>query len=98
MVTVRATPRGARDVIEGVERRADGITVLKARVRAVPAEGEANVALSRLLAQAVAIPPSAVTLVRGGAGRVKNFHLAGNSAALAAALAAAVRKTTRERK
>jgi uncharacterized protein YggU (UPF0235/DUF167 family) len=47
---VRLTPRGGRDAIEGVERRADGRIMLKARVRAAPFEGQANEALCRLLA------------------------------------------------
>jgi uncharacterized protein YggU (UPF0235/DUF167 family) len=90
MVTVRATPKSARDAIEGIERRGDGIPVLKARVCAAPAEGEANAALTRLLARAASISPSAVTLARGGAGRIKSFHLKGDPAALAGALLAAI--------
>ena len=35
-VDVRLTPRGGRDAIEGIESRADGRAVLKARVRAAP--------------------------------------------------------------
>jgi hypothetical protein len=45
VIDVRLTPRGGRDAIEGTERRADGRAVLKVRVRAVPAAGEANSAL-----------------------------------------------------
>src|SRR5690606_10461317 len=45
VVAVRLTPRGGRDAIDGVERRADGQWVLKARVRAAATEGEANAAL-----------------------------------------------------
>jgi len=41
-VDVRLTPRGGRDAIEGIESRADGRAVLKARVRAAPFEGEAT--------------------------------------------------------
>ncbi len=41
VVDVRLTPRGGRDAIEGIERRADGRAMLKARVRVAPADGEA---------------------------------------------------------
>ena len=35
-VTLRVTPRSSRDGIDGLETRADGVTTLKARVRAAP--------------------------------------------------------------
>jgi len=45
------TPKSARDEIGGIEELADGRTVLKVRVRAVPQDGEANAALQRLIAK-----------------------------------------------
>ncbi len=90
LLTVRATPKGGRDAIDGIERLSDGNTVLKARVRAAPADGEANTALIRLIARAAGVAPSTVSLVRGGTGRIKVFRLAGNAAALAAALTRAL--------
>lgn len=39
---VRATLKATRDALEGIERLADGSAVLKARVCAAPADGEAN--------------------------------------------------------
>ena len=89
-VVVRLTPRGGRDAIEGVERRADGRTVLKARVRAAPFEGEANAALCRLLAGAMGTAPRHVTMVSGETARVKRVRIAGDAASLAAALACLV--------
>lgn len=86
LVDVRLTPRGGRDAIEGIERRADGRTVLKARVRAAPFEGEANAALCRLLAGAVGIAPRNVTLVSGETARVKRVKIAGDAARLTSAL------------
>jgi len=97
VIMVRATPKAARDAIEGIERLADGNTVLKARVRAAPADGEANDALRRLIARVAAVPPSAVSLVRGGAGRLKRFRLDGDPARIAAALEAAVSEGKKER-
>ena len=86
VLDVRLTPRGGRDAIEGVERRADGRAVLKARVRAAPFEGEANTALCRLVAKALRIAPRQVELVGGATARVKRIRITGETAALIAAL------------
>lgn len=85
-VVVRLTPRGGRDAIEGVEQRADGQCVLKARVRAAPTEGEANDALIALLAQAAGVPPRDVALVSGATARIKRLTIAGHGPTLAAVL------------
>ncbi len=89
IVTVRLTPRGGRDHIEGVEALADGRCVLKARVRAAATEGEANDALVRLIARAVGVAPRAVRLTAGATARIKRVHIAGESGVIAAALARA---------
>jgi hypothetical protein len=86
VVDVRLTPRGGRDAIEGIERRADGRAVLKARVRVAPSEGEANAALCRLIADALGIAPRQVTIVAGATSRVKRIRVTGETAALAGAL------------
>ena len=64
-LAVRLTPKGGRDAIDGIELLADGRAVLKARVRAAPAEGEANDALVRLIAKTMGVPPRDVVLVAG---------------------------------
>jgi uncharacterized protein YggU (UPF0235/DUF167 family) len=86
MLDVRLTPRGGRDAIEGIERLADGRTVLKARVRAAPFEGEANAALCRLIAKALGLAPRHVELAAGATARVKRLRIAGDAGALAAEL------------
>lgn len=65
----------------------DGRCVLKARVRALPQEGEANAALIRLIAKALHIPASAVEIDSGASGRVKTLSLQGDPEQLANALA-----------
>ena len=85
-VSVRATPKGGRDAIDGVAERSDGLPVLKVRVRAAPTDGEANDALVRLLAKTVGVAPRAVTLLQGAAARNKTFRIEGDPARLAAAL------------
>jgi len=85
-VVVRLTPRGGRDAIDGIEQRADGQCVLKARVRAAASEGRANAALIALLAHAAGVPPRDVTLVSGATARIKRLTIAGHGPTLAAAL------------
>lgn len=85
-VSVRLTPKGGRDAIDGIERLADGRAVLKVRVRVAPSEGAANAALIRLIAQALDVAPRQVTLAAGASARIKRLTIEGDSAALAAAL------------
>ena len=78
IVTVRLTPRGVRDAIEGIECLADGRRVLKARVRAAASDGAANAALIRLMAQALAIAPREISLVGGATSRIKRLLVRGD--------------------
>jgi uncharacterized protein len=86
VVTVRLTPKGGRDAIEGVTQLADGQSALKVRVRAAPSEGEANAALVAVLARAAGVPPGRLSLVSGATARIKRVAIDGDPAALAAAL------------
>jgi len=79
---VRLTPRSARDGLEGVERRADGRPVHKARVRAAPVEGQANEALQQLLANALGIAPRQIEFAAGATARIKRLLIAGDVRAL----------------
>jgi len=85
-LTVRLTPRGGRDAIDRIEVLADGRCVLKARVRAQASEGEANAGLLRLIARALGVAPSSVTLAAGPTARIKRLTIAGEGAAIVAAL------------
>jgi uncharacterized protein YggU (UPF0235/DUF167 family) len=80
---VRLTPKAAMDRLEGIETSADGRSHLKARVRAVPENGAANQALVRLVAKALGVPRSAVSVVAGGTARLKTLRVLGDPAALA---------------
>jgi uncharacterized protein (TIGR00251 family) len=86
LLSVRATPKGGRDSVDGIEMLSDGQCVLKVRVRAVPADGEANEALRKLLAKAAGIPASSITIVQGETARRKTFQLSGNAGEIAARL------------
>ncbi|TIN83584.1 MAG: DUF167 domain-containing protein, partial [Mesorhizobium sp.] len=74
---VRLTPKAAVDRIEGIEMAADGRSHLKARVRAVPENGAANTALERMVAKALGVPGSAVSVVAGGTSRLKTLRIWG---------------------
>jgi uncharacterized protein (TIGR00251 family) len=86
LLTVRVTPKGGRDAIDGIATLADGACVLKVRVRAAASEGEANAALTRLLAKTLRVAPGAVHLIAGDTARIKRLRIDGTGAALAAAL------------
>jgi uncharacterized protein (TIGR00251 family) len=73
-ITVRLTPRAARDEIVGLR---DG--TLLARVAAPPVDGAANEALERLLARALGVPMRDVSVVSGGKSRQKGVSIAGLS-------------------
>jgi uncharacterized protein len=92
ILVVRVTPKGGRDEIGGIEELGDRNVVLKARVRAAPDADAANAALIKLLAHAIGIAPSRLSLVSGAAGRIKRVRIAGEPAALIAALMRAAKR------
>ena len=88
-MTVRLTPKGGRDAVDGIERLSDGRPVLKARVRVAASGGAANAALIRLMAAILDVPPTRVTLTGGATARLKRLMVQGDAARLAARLTAA---------
>jgi uncharacterized protein len=74
-LTVRLTPRGGRDAIQGW----DGET-LRVRVGAPPVEGAANEALVRLLASVLGVPRMHVRVMAGARSKVKILEVSGLSA------------------
>ena len=88
IVSCRLTPKGGRDAIEGVAQLADGSSVLTARVRNAPQDGEANQALCALLAERLGAKSSSARIVAGSKSRLKQVEVSGDPAALVARLAA----------
>jgi uncharacterized protein YggU (UPF0235/DUF167 family) len=70
-LTVRVTPRAGRDAIEGFD--AEGR--LRVRVRAAPADGQANAAVAELLAKVLGLPGRDIVLIQGASARVKVFEV-----------------------
>ncbi len=85
-VALRVTPRGGRDDIDGVETLSDGRSVLKVRVRAVADGGEANRAVTELLARSLRVPKARVRLLSGATSRLKQIAIDGDPVALGDAL------------
>lgn len=84
-VRVRVQPRASRDEIQDWQGGA-----LRVRVTAPPVEGEANMAIRKLLAKALGVAPSTVEVVRGERARDKVVRVAGLSLADVRARLAAV--------
>ncbi len=72
---IRAQPGASEDAIEGVGEDAAGQTFLKVRVRAVAERGKANAAIEQLLAKALRIPKSAVSVEKGETRRIKTVRI-----------------------
>jgi uncharacterized protein (TIGR00251 family) len=85
-VALRVTPRGGRDDIDGIETLADGRSVVKVRVRAIADGGEANRAVTELLAKALGVPKARVTILSGATSPLKQVAIDGDPAGLGEAL------------
>ena len=72
VVTVRVTPRAKHNAVTGVRNG-----MLEIRCTAPPADGKANKAVGRALADHLDVAPSKVTLIRGHTSRTKQFLVMG---------------------
>ncbi len=97
-LALRVTPRGGRDAVDGIETLSDGRSVLKVRVRAIADGGEANRAVTELLAKSLGVPKASVRLTSGATSRLKQVAISGDPAHLEEALRglASVTKPTRK--
>ena len=71
-IKVRATPRSGRDSIEA---GAGGVFLV--RVTAPPDEGRANAAVCKVVAEALDVSKTTVSVVRGHTARMKTLEVAG---------------------
>jgi uncharacterized protein (TIGR00251 family) len=84
---IRLTPKGGRDAIDGWGTAADGKEYLKVRVAAVPEDGKANAALVALLAKALGVARSGVSILSGHTSRIKHVEISGDAGTLRSRLA-----------
>jgi uncharacterized protein YggU (UPF0235/DUF167 family) len=68
-IAVRVTPRASRD------RITQETGVIRAYVTVVPEDGNANQAVTKLLAKALGVAKTRLTLLHGATGRDKVFRL-----------------------
>jgi uncharacterized protein YggU (UPF0235/DUF167 family) len=85
-VVLRVTPRGGRDDFDGIETLANGRVVVKVRVRAIAEGGEANRAVTELLAKALGVPKARVRILSGTTSRLKQMAVDGDPRKLGEAL------------
>jgi uncharacterized protein YggU (UPF0235/DUF167 family) len=86
LLSVRLTPRSAREGVGGLWTDEAGALWLKAQVRAVPEKGRANDALMQLMARVLDVPPRAISLAAGDTNRLKRLRIMGEPEALAQAI------------
>jgi uncharacterized protein YggU (UPF0235/DUF167 family) len=72
---IRVTPRSARPGVGGWRAAADGREELEIRVAEAPADGAANDAVVRLLAKALGISRSELTIISGATSRHKRVAI-----------------------
>jgi uncharacterized protein len=76
-LTVRVTPKGGRDAVDGWTSDDAGRPVLKVRVSAAASNGAANAAVVDLIARILKRPKSAVRIAAGQTARVKRLEIDG---------------------
>lgn len=79
MLSVRLTPRSAKDGLGGIWRDEKEMAWLQAQVRAVPEKGRANGALIGLIAKRLGIPAKDIRIESGDTNRLKRLRLAGRA-------------------
>ena len=77
-MSLRVTPRGGRDAVDGIETLANGRSVVKVRVRAIAEGGEANRAVTELLATSLGVSKASVRLLSGATSRIKQIAVDGD--------------------
>jgi uncharacterized protein (TIGR00251 family) len=75
VVAVRVTPRSSKPGIRGWRKGADGREELEIHVAAAPADGAANEAVIALLAKALGVSRSELSILSGAASRHKRVSI-----------------------
>ena len=81
-LSVRVSPRGGRNAVEGLVADAEGKPQLGVRVAAAPVDGEANDAVEATLARWLGVKPREVEVTGGLTTRSKIVTIDGDPVAL----------------
>ena len=97
ILTVKVSPKSHQDTVKGIVDLPHDRTGLAIRVRPAAAEGAANDAVIRLLADLFKVPPSHVEIKSGTTSRVKIISIRGTPLSLQAKLYKALERCPIER-
>lgn len=75
MLSIRVTPRSAKPGIGEWKRDPGGRNFLEVRVAAAPSDGAANEEVIKLLAKALGVPKSSLSIASGKTARMKRIEL-----------------------
>jgi uncharacterized protein (TIGR00251 family) len=87
-VSLRVTPGAKRTAIRGVQDIGNDQAALAVSIRAPARDGKANEAVIALLAEALGVSRSKVSMQSGMASRLKSVYVAGDPAQLSQTLSA----------
>lgn len=90
LIRVRVTPNASKDRVAGLWSGPEGEARLAVRVTAPPDKGRANKAVLKLLAKALGLPKSAVSLTGGEKDRLKTVAVEGDCRDIIARLEAII--------
>jgi uncharacterized protein len=85
-LSVRVTPNARQGGLDGFEDSADGTVWLKARVTVVPEKGKATKAVIEIIAKALHVPKSSISVLSGDTARKKILRIDGNPEDIVVAL------------
>lgn len=86
LLAVRVTPKSSADGVDGLHRAPDGAVSLKLRVRAQPEKGRANKAAIAVIARALGVAKSQVSVTAGHKDRNKQLLIEGAPSELTKAI------------
>ena len=75
MVRIRVTPNARKNALGGLRTAADGSSALHVHVSVPPEKGKANKAAIAILAKALGVPRSAISVTMGETSRNKTLSI-----------------------
>ena len=89
LLRVRVTPRARRNAVEGLIDLPDGLA-LRVAITAPPEDSKANTAVLKLIAKALGLPKTSLSVEAGKTSRSKSIFIPGDVATLAPMLEALI--------